>query len=125
MAFKMKKPVFFNVGNKYEEQNPSAVFQQKKENKDGSVDLGNRTEKKETNEEKLARMDAEYQAGLKERLSLTNPEHDANNAEEYDMALERLMNDHDVNDKGVAETGAAAYKTKLAKLEAKAKKEGW
>ena len=108
MAFKMKKPVFFNVGNKYEKQNPSAVFQQKKENKDGSVDLGNRTEKKETNEEKLARLDAEYEAGLKERLSLTNPEHD-----------------HDVNDKGVAETGAAAYKTKLAKLEAKAKKEGW
>jgi len=112
MAFKMKKPVFFNVGNKYEKQNPSAVFQQKED-------------KKETNEEKLARMDAEYKAGLKERLSLTNPEHNANNAEEYDMALERLMNDHDVNDKGVAETGAEAYKTKLAKLEAKAKKEGW
>jgi len=82
-------------------------------------------EKKETNEEKLARMDAEYQASLKERLSLTNPEHDANIAEEYDMALERLMNDHDVNDEGVAETAPAAYKTKLAKLEAKAKKEGW
>lgn len=30
MAFKMKKPVFYNVGNEYEKQYPSAVFQQKK-----------------------------------------------------------------------------------------------
>jgi hypothetical protein len=34
MAFKMKKPTFFNVGNKYNKQNPSAVFQQKKSKED-------------------------------------------------------------------------------------------
>ena len=33
MAFKMKKPVFYNVGNEYKEQNTSAVFQQKKKKK--------------------------------------------------------------------------------------------
>ena len=33
MAFKMKKPAFYNVGNEYRKQNPSAVFQQKEEKK--------------------------------------------------------------------------------------------
>ena len=79
----------------------------------------------ETNEEKLARLDAEYQAGQKKRLSLNNPEHDASNEDEYDMALERLYNDHDVNDEGVPEEGAEAYYAKMKKLEAKAKKLGW
>mgnify|MGYP007020175949 CR=1 FL=1 len=74
---------------------------------------------------KQTEADTEYAAGLEARLSLNNPEHNASNAKEYDMAIEALMNDHDVNDEGVAETGAGAYKTKIAKLEAKAKKQGW
>ena len=41
------------------------------------------------------------------------------------MALERLQNDHDVDENMVPQVGAAAYNTKIKKLEAKAKKLGW
>ena len=41
------------------------------------------------------------------------------------MALERLINDHDVDDNMVPQVGAAAYNKKLKKLEDKAKKLGW
>ena len=75
--------------------------------------------------EKRRKSKAKYMAGQEKRLSLKNPEHDASNREEYDMALERLQNDHDVDENMVPQVGAAAYNTKIKKLEAKAKKLGW
>ena len=75
--------------------------------------------------EKRRKSKAKYTAGQGKRLSLKNPEHDASNREEYDMALERLINDHDVDENMVPQVGAAAYYKKLKKLEDKAEKFGW
>ena len=111
MAFKMKG---------YPKQQTSAF------KKDGKLkEAKKRQESKEANKERLRELKAEYTAGQEKRLSRKNPQHDASNREEYDMALERLQNDHDVDENMVPQVGAAAYNTKIKKLEAKAKKLGW
>jgi len=61
--------------------------------------------KKVRNEKRLAKMDAEYAKGLPARISVDNPEHKGGG----DDAWERMQNDHDVNDKGVPQTGAKEY----------------
>ena len=61
--------------------------------------------KKVRNERRLAKMDAEYAKGLPARISVDNPEHKGGS----DKAWERMQNDHDVDDKGVPQTGAKEY----------------
>ena len=61
--------------------------------------------KKVRNERRLAKMDAEYAKGLPARISVDNPEHKGGG----DDAWERMQNDHDVDDKGVPQTGAKEY----------------
>ena len=111
MAFKMKG---------YPKQQTSAF------KKDGILkEAKKRQDLVDITKEKRRKLKAEYTAGQEKRLSRKNPEHDASNREEYDMALERLQNDHDVDENMVPQVGAAAYNTKIKKLEAKAKKLGW
>ena len=111
MAFKMKG---------YPKQQTSAF------KKDGILkEAKKRQDLVDVTKEKRRKSKAKYTAGQGKRLSLKNPEHDASNREEYDMALERLQNDHDVDENMVPQVGAAAYNTKIKKLEAKAKKLGW
>ena len=111
MAFKMKG---------YPKQQTSAF------KKDGKLkEAKKRQDLKKVTEEKRRKSKAKYTAGQGKRLSLKNPEHDASNREEYDMALERLQNDHDVDENMVPQVGAAAYNKKLKKLEDKAEKFGW
>jgi hypothetical protein len=61
--------------------------------------------KKVRNKKRLAKMDAEYAKGLPARISVDNPEHKGGG----DDAWGRMQNDHDVNDKGVPQTGAKEY----------------
>jgi len=61
--------------------------------------------KKVRNKKRLAKMDAEYAKGLPARISVDNPEHKGGG----DDAWERMQNDHDVDDKGVPQTGAKEY----------------
>tara|TARA_R110000824_G_scaffold83331_1_gene208554 strand:+ start:637 stop:1278 length:642 start_codon:yes stop_codon:yes gene_type:complete len=61
--------------------------------------------KKVRNEKRLAKMDAEYAKGLPARISVDNPEHKGGS----DAAWERMQNDHDVDDKGIPQTGAKEY----------------
>jgi len=61
--------------------------------------------KKVKNAQRLAKMDAEYAKGLPARISVDNPEHKGGG----DAAWEAMQNDHDVDDKGVPQTGAKEY----------------
>ena len=61
--------------------------------------------KERKNKKRLAKMNAEYEAGLADRISVDNPKHKGGG----DDAWERMQNDHDVDDNGVPQTGAAEY----------------
>ena len=52
-----------------------------------------------------------YDKTLPQRISVDNPEH----AEGAEHRAEALMNDHDVDENGVAQTGAAEYNEKTGK----------
>ena len=67
--------------------------------------------KKEKNDAKLAKANAEYEKGLAERVSVNNPEH----AKGAEGRLVALNNDHDVDDNGVPQIGAAEYYKKTGK----------
>ena len=67
--------------------------------------------KKRKNDAKLAKANAEYEKGLAERVSVNNPEH----AKGAEGRLVALNNDHDVDDNGVPQIGAAEYYKKTGK----------
>jgi len=71
----------------------------------------NMKKRKVKNDARLAKANAEYEKGLAERISVNNPEH----AKGAEGRIQALKNDHDVDDNGVPQTGAAEYYKKTGK----------